>query len=44
MELWIFCPDGTRIVPKRARELIFYLVNSREEIEGQILRLLERKA
>ena len=42
MELWVFCPDGTRMVPIRARKLIYYSINSREEIEGLILKLLER--
>lgn len=43
MELWIFCPDKTRIVPKRARELLYYEVSSRAEIEGIVLGLLGRK-
>lgn len=41
MSLWIICLDDTRIVPKRARNLLTYRVYSREEIEGYILRLLE---
>lgn len=42
MELWIFCPDKTRMVPKRARKLLYYNVSSRVEIEGIIVGLLER--
>lgn len=42
MELWIFCPDETRMVPKRARDLIYYNVSSRKQIEGVVLSLLER--
>lgn len=41
MKLWIICTDGTRIVPTRARNLHYFSVNSREEIEGRILGLLE---
>lgn len=41
MELWILCVDDTRMVPKRARNLVSYKVRTREEIEGTILRLLE---
>lgn len=43
MELWIFCIDGTRMVPKRARKLNYYKVSSRDQIEGMILNLIERK-
>jgi hypothetical protein len=47
-ELWIFCVDETRIVPKAARTLNYYTANSREKLEGKILFLLnkleERKA
>lgn len=40
IEIWILCVDNTRIVAKRARELVFYQVKSREEIEGKIVSLL----
>jgi len=40
--LWIFCIDDTRIVPKAARGLNYYAVQSREEIEGKILFLLNK--
>lgn len=46
-DLWIFCIDDTRIVPKAARGLNYYHVKSREELEGKMLfllgKLLERK-
>ncbi len=41
-ELWIFCIDDTRIVPKAARTLNYYPVNSREKLEGKILFLLTK--
>ncbi len=41
IKLWIICTDGTRIVPTRARNLHYYTVSSRQEIEGRILNLLE---
>ncbi len=40
IEIWILCVDDTRIVSKRARELVFYQVKRREEIEGKIVSLL----
>ncbi|MEA1961199.1 MAG: hypothetical protein U9N81_08010 [Bacillota bacterium] len=40
MELWIVSIDNTRIVPRRARNLVSYSTRSREEIEGTILKLL----
>ena len=43
IELWIICLDDTRIVPKRARNLLTYRVHLREEIEGYISRLLEHR-
>ncbi|MEJ9227725.1 toll/interleukin-1 receptor domain-containing protein [Priestia aryabhattai] len=43
IELWIICVDSTRIVPKRARNLHYYSVTSREEIEGCISKLLENE-
>lgn len=41
-ELWIFCVDDTRIVPKEARVLNYYRTTSREELEGRILFLLAK--
>lgn len=40
MDIWILCVDDTRVVSKRARNMMYYLVNSREEIEGRILALI----
>ena len=40
IEIWILCIDDTRIVSKRARNMVFYQVKSREEIEGKIVSLL----
>lgn len=40
LDIWIICVDDTRIVSKRARNLIFYKVHNREEIEGKILELI----
>jgi len=40
--LWILCVDETRVVPRRARDLVFYRVRSREELEGQVVRLLDQ--
>ena len=39
--IWLLRVDETRIVPKGARALLFYNVRSREELEGQIIKLLE---
>lgn len=41
-DLWIFCVDETRIVPKAARTLNYYPANSRESLEGKILFLLNK--
>lgn len=42
MELWLICVDDTRVVPKRARDILFYRVDSREKIEGRIMSLLDQ--
>ncbi|TCL18658.1 TIR domain-containing protein [Azotobacter chroococcum] len=42
-DLWLICVDDTRIVPKDARSINYYRVNSRSELEGQILRLLDNR-
>jgi hypothetical protein len=43
IKLWIICTDETRIVPKRARNLTYFSVRSREEIDGRLLELLGRE-
>jgi hypothetical protein len=40
--IWLIRVDETRIVPKGARDLLSYPVRSREELEGQIIKLLEQ--
>lgn len=40
LNLWIFRIDDTRIIPKRARNLKNYRINTRVELEGEILKLL----
>lgn len=40
LKLWILRVDETRIVPKRARDLLFYDAHSRAEIEARLLQLL----
>ncbi|MBN9477263.1 MAG: toll/interleukin-1 receptor domain-containing protein [Burkholderiales bacterium] len=40
LKLWILRVDDTRIVPKRARDLLFYDSSSRAEVEGRMLQLL----
>jgi hypothetical protein len=42
LSLWILQVDETRIVPPLARSLIAYPVTSREQLEGQILKLLDQ--
>jgi len=42
MQLWLFCVDDTRVVPKRARDIIYYEVDSREQLEGQIIKLMSK--
>jgi len=41
-DLWIFCIDDTRIVPKAARTLNGYPTSSREALEGKVLFLLRK--
>lgn len=43
LTLWIFCVDETRIIPKRARDLVNYAVKSRQELEGYVISLLGRE-
>lgn len=40
IDIWLICVDDTRIVSKRARNLMFYKTHSREDIEGKILKLI----
>ena len=40
LKLWILRVDDTRIVPKRARDLLFYDASSRADLEGRMLQLL----
>jgi hypothetical protein len=42
LELWILRVDATRIVPRRARDLLFYDAPNRAALEGRIMDLLER--
>lgn len=42
LQLWIFCVDETRMVPRAARGLVSYPVRSRAELEGTLVQLLER--
>lgn len=42
LELWIFCVDDTRMVPKNARTLNYYPTNDRESIEAKVLHLMSR--
>ncbi len=41
LALWLLCLDDTRVVPPAARELLTYPINSRRELGGAILDLLE---
>lgn len=43
LKLWIICTDETRIVPVRASNLNYYTVSTRDDIEGRMLKLLERE-
>lgn len=42
MDIWIIDVDDTRIISKRARDLLYYQVSTREEIEGIMLKLLSK--
>lgn len=41
-ELWIFCVDDTRMVPRGAREMNYYSVSDRESLEAKVLHLMNR--
>jgi hypothetical protein len=43
LKLWIFCVDDTRMVPTRARNVVYYEVRTRQEIEGKLLDLVGRE-
>ncbi len=40
INFWIVCVDNTRIVPKAARNLLYYKVECREDLERVLLKLL----
>lgn len=42
IDIWILCVDDTRIISKRARNLVYYQVQTRTDIEGKILELLSK--
>lgn len=42
IELWILCLDKTRVVPKRARCLLFLDASTRSELESSVIAQLER--
>ncbi|WP_178019609.1 toll/interleukin-1 receptor domain-containing protein [uncultured Paenibacillus sp.] len=42
MDIWIFCVDNTRIVPKRARDRVAYFIKSRQDIENTLANLLSK--
>lgn len=42
LTIWILCLDETRVVPPKARHLVHYTAISRNELEGALIRLLER--
>lgn len=41
-DLWIFCVDDTRIVPKSARNLNYFQVETRDKLESKTLFLLNK--
>lgn len=41
-ELWIFCVDDTRMVPRGARSMNYYVVNDRNSLEAKVLHLMNR--
>ncbi|MDB6011754.1 MAG: hypothetical protein JWL65_4004 [Gammaproteobacteria bacterium] len=43
MELWVFSLDGTRFVPKRMRDRNVLPVKSRLELEGEVIKLIDRE-
>jgi hypothetical protein len=43
LKLWILCVDDTRMVPKRARDLVHYDVCTRNELEGRVVELIARE-
>jgi len=42
LDIWLFVTDDTRVVPPKARNLVYYRVSSRADIEGFVLNLLGR--
>lgn len=43
LTLWIFCVDDTRMVPTRARNLVYYKIRTRQELEGKLIDLINRE-
>jgi len=41
LDIWLFCIDGTRVVPPDARSIVSYPIDGRIELERQLLVLLE---
>jgi hypothetical protein len=40
INMWIICVDDTRMVPKKARNLLNYPVHNKEDLERVLLNLL----
>lgn len=43
LSVWVLLCDQTRIVPPAARSLLTFRVHTREELEGRIIELLDRR-
>lgn len=43
LEIWLFVVDETRVVPPKARGLVYYKASTRTDIEGFVLNLLGRQ-
>jgi hypothetical protein len=43
MQLWVIALDDTRFVPKRLRDRNVLPVRSRKELEGQVIKLIDRE-
>jgi hypothetical protein len=44
LKLWVLRVDETRMVPTRARQLVYFDVRSRQELEGKLLHLINRES
>jgi hypothetical protein len=40
LSMWIFCLDDTRMVPPKARNIVTFAVDTRKELEGELMNLL----